>query len=725
MFESSANGHVFAEGSSSSPGPAMFEGSPTLVPDDIVQDDTSASLQVADRPDPIASRLITEQDEDESSSGQAIAPRPVVRGKSFEHMAKQALAAALFEAADKTSSEHIDGDDDISREDINDVANDRQLRPYHDLSTASDDFIRRRRDCILKARAEQLGTTYTPATTVSFAPQISSNIQSLESWSSYSTNEDAAMDDKAGDSIKASLSRAGSTLSIDGKVQGIDLDDATACNEEEATDEEEHHRPVRLSKRQATLAAQGKLKKLSASFVDETSDEEYEDGKSNPPRRGRRATRPKRNSSRSGRSMTGKAPKKAEFPIKLHKMLDEVDRDVVSWLPHGRAFRVNDTETFVEDVLPAYGFNQTKITSFYRQLNLYGFSRMIKGPDAGGYYHECFLRGKPNLIDGMVRVKVKGGGNRPKPSEIAKTQPNFYGMPPIDAEAEACAVGDTGKEAAAKKKAPKKSKVAKKKAPFPSKKIRKSKSKKTGESSSSPQVSPREIIISPIPLIDGFEPIAIGAGMVEACGDEVPMHIKTSSVPSQALLEYHRQHPTQRSNETKPNEITPSPVPPRVFNPSFSQTSFHEHVHPPPLYSNPAQHAPAYANFSSSTFHMHQHMLKQQQVASARSVVDFPNTKIPTDIDDQDQCPGESSSQKATDAELLVEDWYNIKKPSSTTSQDLLGRAADATDELWLPASPINVPVEGEHPVDFLGAVENAKDDTEFGRVLDAFLDSL
>lgn len=57
MFESSANGHVFAEGSSSFPGPTMFEGSPTLVPDDIVQDDTSASLQVADRPDPIASRL--------------------------------------------------------------------------------------------------------------------------------------------------------------------------------------------------------------------------------------------------------------------------------------------------------------------------------------------------------------------------------------------------------------------------------------------------------------------------------------------------------------------------------------------------------------------------------------------------------------------------------------------------------------------------------------------
>ena len=729
LLESSADDLAFAEGPSTSPGPTRFDESHTLVPDDIVQNAPNASLQVVDRPDPIASRMITEQDEDDTPTGEAVTPRPVIRGKSIECMAKQALAAASFEATGQTDSERIDGDDDISREDINDVANDRQLRPYHDLSTASDEFIRRRRDCILKVRSEQLGTIYNPETTVSFAPHISSHIHTKESWTSDSTNEDDVMDNETRASIKASLSRAGSTLSIGKKVQSIDLDDAS-CNDEELIDEEEHHRPVRLSKRQATLAAQGKLKKLSSSFVDEASDEEYEDGKSTPPKRGRRrAARLKRSGSGSGRLVNGKSPKKAEFPIKLHKMLDEVDPDIAAWLPHGRAFRVNDIEAFVEEVLPAYGFNQSKITSFYRQLNLYGFSRMIKGPDAGGYYHECFLRGKPNLIGGMVRVKVKGGGNRPKPSEIAKTQPNFYAMPPIDAEADGVAASNTGEKVVAKKKASKKSsKVANKKTASPSEKKRKSKSKKASDSSSSPEVSPsREIIISPIPLIepDGFEPIAIGSGVVEDCGDEVPMPIKRSSVPSQVLLEYHRQHPTiQRSSDFKLNEITPSPVPPRVFNASSSHASFHEHVHPPPLYSNPAQSpTPAFATFSSSTFHMHQHMLKQQKAASARSVMGFPNTMVPTDNDDSDQRPGESSNQKARDAELLVEDWYNIKKPSSTTSQDLLGRDTDAADELWLPSAPINVPVEQEDG--YLAAVENAKDDTEFGRVLDAFLDSL
>lgn len=123
------------------------------------------------------------------------------------------------------------------------------------------------------------------------------------------------------------------------------------------------------------------------------------------------------------------------FPAKLHRMLDTADPRIVSWRPHGRAFRVEKVKPFVAEILPKYGFKQTKITSFYRQLNLYGFSRMIKGPDGGSYYHECFLRGKPHVLKGMVRVKVKGAdGARPKPNEIAKTQPNLYAMPPIDDE---------------------------------------------------------------------------------------------------------------------------------------------------------------------------------------------------------------------------------------------------------------------------------------------------
>jgi len=79
------------------------------------------------------------------------------------------------------------------------------------------------------------------------------------------------------------------------------------------------------------------------------------------------------------------------FPLKLHAVLDQVERDgladVVGWQPHGRCFVVRQPREFVDVVMPRY-FRQTKLTSFQRQLNLYGFSRLTRGPDAGGYYHE-------------------------------------------------------------------------------------------------------------------------------------------------------------------------------------------------------------------------------------------------------------------------------------------------------------------------------------------------
>ena len=71
-------------------------------------------------------------------------------------------------------------------------------------------------------------------------------------------------------------------------------------------------------------------------------------------------------------------------------------------------------------------FKQTKLTSFQRQLNLYGFRRLTQGADAGAYYHELFLRVRPNLCHRMTRQKVKGTGH--KQAADAKTEPNFYEM---------------------------------------------------------------------------------------------------------------------------------------------------------------------------------------------------------------------------------------------------------------------------------------------------------
>mmetsp|Transcript_19707 Transcript_19707/g.44743 ORF Transcript_19707/g.44743 Transcript_19707/m.44743 type:complete len:493 (+) Transcript_19707:816-2294(+) len=114
------------------------------------------------------------------------------------------------------------------------------------------------------------------------------------------------------------------------------------------------------------------------------------------------------------------------FPEKLMEMLmGGEDPYVVSWLPHGRSFLVHKPKEFTEQIMPKY-FKQTKLTSFQRQLNLYGFRRITQGADAGSYYHELFLRCRPQLCMRMNRQKVKGIGHK-QPTD-ASTEPNFYSM---------------------------------------------------------------------------------------------------------------------------------------------------------------------------------------------------------------------------------------------------------------------------------------------------------
>ena len=119
------------------------------------------------------------------------------------------------------------------------------------------------------------------------------------------------------------------------------------------------------------------------------------------------------------------------FPAKLHAMLNGVENNglshIVSFQPHGRCFVVHKPKEFVRDVLPLH-FNQSKLTSFQRQLNLYGFLRMTVGNDRNGYYHPMFLRGREFLANRIMRTRVKGnGGMKVQPNP--ETEPNFYSMP--------------------------------------------------------------------------------------------------------------------------------------------------------------------------------------------------------------------------------------------------------------------------------------------------------
>jgi hypothetical protein len=66
------------------------------------------------------------------------------------------------------------------------------------------------------------------------------------------------------------------------------------------------------------------------------------------------------------------------------------------------------------------------LTSFQRQLNLYGFLRLTTPRDRGGYYHELFLRGRDDLVKVMLRTRVKGNGIK---GGAPSMQPDFYSMP--------------------------------------------------------------------------------------------------------------------------------------------------------------------------------------------------------------------------------------------------------------------------------------------------------
>jgi len=66
-------------------------------------------------------------------------------------------------------------------------------------------------------------------------------------------------------------------------------------------------------------------------------------------------------------------------------------------------------------------FKAKKIRSFQRQCHLWGFHRISTGRDAGSWWHESFIRGRPQELKHITRTRIKGIS-----SSLLNINPNFY-----------------------------------------------------------------------------------------------------------------------------------------------------------------------------------------------------------------------------------------------------------------------------------------------------------
>mmetsp|Transcript_7471 Transcript_7471/g.15223 ORF Transcript_7471/g.15223 Transcript_7471/m.15223 type:complete len:458 (+) Transcript_7471:89-1462(+) len=95
------------------------------------------------------------------------------------------------------------------------------------------------------------------------------------------------------------------------------------------------------------------------------------------------------------------------FPEKLYKLLNDAEKngktDIVSWINDGTAFQVHQPEKFETEILEKY-FRHKKLSSFQRQLGLYGFIRIKEGKGRGGHEHERFKKAWPDRLKEIQRI---------------------------------------------------------------------------------------------------------------------------------------------------------------------------------------------------------------------------------------------------------------------------------------------------------------------------------
>ncbi|XP_062292428.1 LOW QUALITY PROTEIN: heat shock factor protein 1-like [Scomber scombrus] len=100
------------------------------------------------------------------------------------------------------------------------------------------------------------------------------------------------------------------------------------------------------------------------------------------------------------------------FLTKLWTLVEDPETDpLICWSPSGTSFHVFDQARFSKEVLPKF-FKHNNMASFIRQLNMYGFRKVVHIEQGGlvkperddtEFQHPFFIRGQEHLLENIKR----------------------------------------------------------------------------------------------------------------------------------------------------------------------------------------------------------------------------------------------------------------------------------------------------------------------------------